>query len=113
MASDCAFELRKFGVSMVSLWPGPVNTKAVTGKIIILIFIFCYIRYVDLHDHMDNSHGAMYDKSESIEFPGLAVAHLAADSNKMNFTGRIVSTADLARHYGFTDIDGRTPVDLR
>ena len=62
---------------------------------------------------MDNSHGAMYDKSESIEFPGLAVAHLAADSNKMNFTGRIVSTADLARHYGFTDIDGRTPVDLR
>ena len=27
MAADCGFELKKRGVSMVSLWPGPVKTE--------------------------------------------------------------------------------------
>merc|ERR1711988_491053 len=31
MAADCAHELRKTGVSMVSLWPGPVKTEFITG----------------------------------------------------------------------------------
>ena len=31
----------------------------------------------------------------------------------MEVTGRIISTADLARRYGLTDIDGSTPMDLR
>ena len=31
----------------------------------------------------------------------------------MEVTGRIISTADLARRYRLTDIDGSTPMDLR
>ena len=31
----------------------------------------------------------------------------------MEVTGRIISTVDLARRYGLTDIDGSTPMDLR
>ena len=27
MAADCGFELKKRGVAMVSLWPGPVKTE--------------------------------------------------------------------------------------
>ena len=27
MAADCAVELRKSGVTMISLWPGPVKTE--------------------------------------------------------------------------------------
>ena len=33
MASDCAFELRQVGVTMISLWPGPVNTESIAGHI--------------------------------------------------------------------------------
>ena len=34
MASDCAFELRQVGVTMISLWPGPVNTESIAGQIL-------------------------------------------------------------------------------
>ena len=33
MAADCAFELRQCGVTMISLWPGPVNTESIAGHI--------------------------------------------------------------------------------
>ena len=41
---------------------------------------------------------------ESVEFPGLAIAHLAADANKLNKTGRILRTNQLAKEYGFVDV---------
>lgn len=34
----------------------------------------------------------------------MAIAHLAADANKINKTGRILRTSDLAREYGFVDL---------
>jgi dehydrogenase/reductase SDR family protein 1 len=43
---------------------------------------------------------------ESLEFAGMAVAHLAQDSNMLEKTGRILMTCDLAREYGFEDVDG-------
>ena len=55
----------------------------------------------------------MFDAlGESLEFAGMAVAHLAKDAKKLDKTGRIVMTADLAREYGFHDFDGSTH-DLR
>ncbi|MBI3409264.1 MAG: SDR family NAD(P)-dependent oxidoreductase [Planctomycetes bacterium] len=48
-----------------------------------------------------------FDKSESVEYVGRAVAALAADKNVMEKTGKIHFVAELAREYGFTDIDGR------
>jgi NAD(P)-dependent dehydrogenase (short-subunit alcohol dehydrogenase family) len=44
--------------------------------------------------------------TESAEFPGRAVAALAADDNVMSKSGRVLTTPDLAREYGFTDVDG-------
>jgi dehydrogenase/reductase SDR family protein 1 len=32
MAADCAVELKKDGVTMISLWPGPVKTEHVKEK---------------------------------------------------------------------------------
>ena len=32
MAADCAIELRKHNVAMISLWPGPVKTEYVAAK---------------------------------------------------------------------------------
>jgi NAD(P)-dependent dehydrogenase (short-subunit alcohol dehydrogenase family) len=47
--------------------------------------------------------------SESPRFVGRAVAAIAADENRARWNQRSVSAADLARDYGFTDLDGRRP----
>lgn len=46
-------------------------------------------------------------RTESPRYLGRAVAALAADSQVMAKTGRVLRVADLAVEYGFTDIDGR------
>jgi NAD(P)-dependent dehydrogenase (short-subunit alcohol dehydrogenase family) len=47
--------------------------------------------------------------SESPTYVGRAVAALAADPDVMRWTGRVVSSGQLARIYGFTDTDGTQP----
>src|SRR5260370_15314554 len=44
--------------------------------------------------------------TESAEFPGRAIAALAADGNVLAKSGGVFTTPELAREYGFTDIDG-------
>jgi hypothetical protein len=41
------------------------------------------------------------------------VAALAADPAVMARTGQVLTTADVALAYGFTDIDGKQPHPLR
>jgi len=48
-----------------------------------------------------------FEHSESTEYVGRAVAALAGDPRVMSKSGRIHFVSDLAREYGFTDIDGR------
>jgi NAD(P)-dependent dehydrogenase (short-subunit alcohol dehydrogenase family) len=48
-------------------------------------------------------------QSESPLFVGRAIAALAADPNVQERTGMLFSSWELARHYGFTDYDGRRP----
>jgi NAD(P)-dependent dehydrogenase (short-subunit alcohol dehydrogenase family) len=45
--------------------------------------------------------------TESPEYVGRAVAMLAADPRVMRRTGQTWAVGDLARHYRFTDVDGR------
>jgi NAD(P)-dependent dehydrogenase (short-subunit alcohol dehydrogenase family) len=47
--------------------------------------------------------------SESPRYVGRAVAALAADPDRGRWNQRSVTAADLAREYGFTDIDGTRP----
>jgi NAD(P)-dependent dehydrogenase (short-subunit alcohol dehydrogenase family) len=44
--------------------------------------------------------------TESAEFPGRAVAALAADDNVLAKSGQVFTTPALATEYGFTDVDG-------
>jgi NAD(P)-dependent dehydrogenase (short-subunit alcohol dehydrogenase family) len=44
--------------------------------------------------------------TESAEFPGRAVAALAQDGQVLSKSGRVFATPELAREYGFTDVDG-------
>jgi NAD(P)-dependent dehydrogenase (short-subunit alcohol dehydrogenase family) len=50
-----------------------------------------------------------FAESESPRFVGRAVAALAADPDRARWNQRSVTAAQLAREYGFTDIDGSQP----
>jgi NAD(P)-dependent dehydrogenase (short-subunit alcohol dehydrogenase family) len=47
--------------------------------------------------------------SESPRFVGRAVAALAADPDVARWNGRSTSSGELAKEYGFTDVDGSAP----
>jgi NAD(P)-dependent dehydrogenase (short-subunit alcohol dehydrogenase family) len=47
--------------------------------------------------------------SETPHFVGRAVAALAADPNRARWTGKSLSSGELAPIYGFTDLDGSQP----
>ena len=47
--------------------------------------------------------------SESPRYVGRAVAALAADPDRARWNQQSVSSAQLAREYGFTDVDGSQP----
>ena len=84
-------EGKKHKIAVVTLMPGFMRTERVTQ----------YLNTEKLRQQMG------FDKSESTEFVGRAVAALAADRNVLKKSGRIHFVADLAREYGFTDVDGR------
>src|SRR5262245_42832315 len=90
MTADMAAELRPYGVTVVSLYPGLVRTEKVMEA----------AAWLDLSN------------SESPEFIGRAVAALAGDSDRIRHTGKVLVAAGLAAEYGFTDIDGKTPRPL-
>src|SRR4051812_746858 len=51
--------------------------------------------------------------TESPEYVGRAVRALAEDANLMEKSGKVVTVGDLAREYGFIDVDGRQPAAFR
>jgi len=91
MAMCMAHELREHHVAAVSLYLGLVRTEGVMRAA----------------EHFDLSN------SESPQFIGRAVAALAADPNIMRKSGHVLVAAELAREYGFVDIDGTQPRSLR
>lgn len=52
---------------------------------------------------------AAFAFSESPRYVGRGIAALAADAHRSRWNQRSVTSADLAREYGFTDIDGTQP----
>ncbi|XP_023347000.1 dehydrogenase/reductase SDR family member 1 isoform X2 [Eurytemora carolleeae] len=100
MAADCAMELKKKNVTMVSLWPGPVQTEYITENV---------MEDKDSKNPMKKA----FEEGESIEFSGKAIANLAADPDVIKKTGRILQTVDLAHEYGFKDTDNGMPMDFR
>lgn len=90
MAAHMAHELRPHDVAVVSLYPGMVRTEAVMAAAAVL----------DLSN------------SESPAFIGRVIAALAADGNRMRWTGQTLVAAALALDYGISDIDGKQPRPL-
>ena len=90
MTADMSAEPTPYGVAVVSLYPGLVRTEKVMEA----------AAYLDLSN------------SESPDFIGRAVATLASDPDVLRHSGKVVVAAALAREYGFTDLDGKTPRPL-
>jgi dehydrogenase/reductase SDR family protein 1 len=93
MSRDMGRELSPHGVCVVSLWPGIVKTERLLLDPERIGF--------------DPTNG------ESARFSGRAVAALAADEKRLARAGQALVVAELAREYGFTDVDGSQPKSLR
>jgi NAD(P)-dependent dehydrogenase (short-subunit alcohol dehydrogenase family) len=99
LAFDQAQDLRAHGVAAVAITPG-------------------FLRSEEMLDHFGVTEATWRDgiaqdrhfaASETPRFVGRAVAALAADPGVMERTGEALSSWDLARHYGFDDVDGTRP----
>ena len=90
MTADMATELKRYGVTVVSLYPGMVRTEKVMEA----------AQWLDLSN------------SESPDFVGRAVLALATDPDAIRHTGKVLVVASLGQEYGFTDIDGKCPRPL-
>lgn len=84
-----SLELKPHNIAAVALAPGFVRTELILAA------------------HARHPFDLSF--TESPEYIGRAVAHLARDENVMRYTGQVLTAGQLAREYGFTDVDGRQP----
>jgi NAD(P)-dependent dehydrogenase (short-subunit alcohol dehydrogenase family) len=99
MAYGMALELREHGVTAVALSPGWMRTEAVLA--------------VYETDEAGWSKIPDLATTESTEYIGRAVVALAADEQVLVKSGQTLTVGDLAREYGFSDVDGRQPSTYR
>jgi NAD(P)-dependent dehydrogenase (short-subunit alcohol dehydrogenase family) len=99
LAWSQAHELRKHGCTAVALTPG-------------------WLRSEQMLDNYGVSEANWRDAiakqphfviTETPRYVGRAVAHLAADPEVARWSGQSLSSGQLARVYGFTDLDGSRP----
>jgi NAD(P)-dependent dehydrogenase (short-subunit alcohol dehydrogenase family) len=99
MAHDMAHELRGTGIAAVSLWPGLLRTERTLATI------------ARNPEHYADRGGA--ENAESPELLGRVAVALYRDPDLMRLSGGTFYSAELARHYGLTEADGRRPVSYR
>jgi NAD(P)-dependent dehydrogenase (short-subunit alcohol dehydrogenase family) len=93
LAYVTAQELRPYRVAAVAVAPGFMRTERVMAA--------------------HAAHPFDLTGTESPEYLGRAVASLAGDPEVMQRTGEVLTAAELARDYGFTDVDGTQPEAFR
>ena len=99
MAFALAHELRPHGVTAVSLTPGWLRSEAMLDAY--------GVTEQNWRDATKSSpHFAI---SETPAFVGRAVAALAQDPDVSRWSGQSLSSGQLAKIYGFTDLDGSQP----
>jgi hypothetical protein len=91
-------ELQPHGVTAVSITPGFLRSESMLQS-----------QGVTEENWRDAGKDSNFLESESPLFVGRAVAALASDPRSIEWTGQLLSSWELARHYGFTDYDGRRP----
>jgi NAD(P)-dependent dehydrogenase (short-subunit alcohol dehydrogenase family) len=93
---DMAQDFEPYGVTVVSLWPGPTATERAKAL----------VSELPGGDHI-------LENSETPKFSGLVIASLYADPKLMSKSGTVVIAAEAALEYGFADSNGKQPASLR
>ena len=83
-----AKELEEFNISAVAVCPGWMRTERV----------------------IDSGFGPKDGATETTAYVGRAVLALATDTTVSKFSGETLMVAELAKKYGFTDVDGTQPL---
>ncbi|MGQ0719409.1 MAG: SDR family oxidoreductase [Pseudonocardiales bacterium] len=99
MAFALAHELQPYNATAVSLTPGWLRSEAMLE-----VFGVSESNWRDATERVPH-----FAISESPAFVGRAVAALAQDPNVSRWNGKSLSSGQLAKVYGFTDLDGSQP----
>jgi NAD(P)-dependent dehydrogenase (short-subunit alcohol dehydrogenase family) len=99
MAFALAHELEPYGATAVSITPGWLRSEAMLDA----------YEVTESNWREATKKAPHFAISETPRFVGRAVAALAADPEVARWNGQSLSSAQLARIYGFTDIDGSQP----
>ena len=90
LTEDTAYELKKYNISVISLYPGLVKTE----------------RVLDVADYLDLSN------SETPQYIGRVISELTQDPDLMTMTGSVQIAAQLGSKYNVKDINGEQPKPL-
>jgi NAD(P)-dependent dehydrogenase (short-subunit alcohol dehydrogenase family) len=99
MAFALAHELKPYGATAVSLTPGWLRSEAMLDA----------YGVTESNWRDATTRSPHFAVSESPAFVGRAVAALAQDPNVSRWNGQSLSSGQLAKIYGFTDLDGSQP----
>lgn len=99
MAWGLAHELEPHGCTAVALTPGWLRSEMMLDHM--------GVTDANWRDAIPANPG--FEHSETPHYVGRAVAALAADPEARRFNGQSLSSVQLARTYGFTDLDGTQP----
>ena len=99
MAFALAHELRPYGATAVSLTPGWLRSEAMLDAYGVTEATWRDATKIQPH----------FAISETPAFVGRAVAALAQDPDVSRWNGQSLSSGQLAKIYGFTDLDGSQP----
>jgi NAD(P)-dependent dehydrogenase (short-subunit alcohol dehydrogenase family) len=90
LTRDAAFQLREYGVAVVSVWPYFARTEMVYKRVA-------------------EGMRLPLERAESQRFTGRALVALACDPELMAKSGKRYTARELADEYGFRDVDGGLP----
>jgi len=98
LAAVYAEHFKPFNVAAISLWPGFVGTERMTQVM-----------------ETDPGVKQLTEKMgfESTELSGRVIRALYDDPNLLTLSGKTILTAEMAEHYGISDLNGYEPKSLR
>ena len=97
MAHDMAYDFRPHAVSVVSLWMGLLLTERTRA----------------VFEAQPELYSDLAATAETPEFTGRVIDALARDPAYMEQSGQVLIVAELAKHYGVQEDDGRQPPSHR
>jgi len=94
LSADMAYELKDYGVSVISLYPGQISTEGM-------------VAYAQFDPSVDLT------RMETPQYVGRCIAALAQDPAIIEKTGQILISAEVGAQYGVVDLNGNCPKSQR